>query len=255
MTPSNGTFLFGTIVGTDSLSYRGIATAERENAFVETTTSSTGDSCVMDATELRTGVCGNPHWYPMSDSAMVVVDKRPVGTMLRSRGRPPRRHLMTPVSTPTLTTSLSAAAVRKPLHTLTNNNVRTAAATGGGGGGGDKRVLIFTATGATSKCMSVPMSPAMAAVTASAAQASPSYIGANGGGRSRRAGAGAGAGNGGSSSGVSPPAVYSYSIVNQRLSHIAAFVPPKGNGLAGGATGGGHQPTHIAYRFVFTNAL
>lgn len=208
----------------------------------------------MDAPELRAasaGVCGNPHWYPMSDSAMVVVDKRPIGAMLRSRGRPPRRHLMTPVSTPMLGTSVSAAAVRKPLHTLTNNNLATTT-----GGGGDKRVLIFTATGATSKCMSVPMSPAMAAVTASAAQASPSYVGVNGGGRSRRAGGGGFGGSGSHRSVSPPPAVYSYSIVNQRLSHIAAFVPPKGNGLVGGAPGGGgHQSTHIAYRFVFTNAL
>jgi hypothetical protein len=45
----------------------------------------------------------------------------------------------------------------------------------------------------------------------------------------------------------SPPAVYSYKIVNQRLSHTAAFVPPR-------ASAGPTCP-NIAYRFVFTNTL
>lgn len=217
MTPPNGTFLFGTVGDIDNSLNHGVAATERESAFVETTTSSVEDSCAMDASEFRTAAAsGNHHWYPMSDSAMVMVGKRLAGTALRPRGRPPRRHLLT---------TATAAAVRKPLHAVTNSSAR-----------GDKRVLIFTATGATSKCMSVPMGPAMAAVTASAAQTGSSY----GGSKSRRGGP--------------SPAVYSYSIVNQRLSHIAAFVPPKGNGLTGGATGG-HHPAHIAYRFVFTNAL
>ena len=42
------------------------------------------------------------------------------------------------------------------------------------------------------------------------------------------------------------PAVYSYKIVNQRLSHIAAFAPPR---AAAGPR------ANIAYRFVFTNAI
>lgn len=225
MTPSNGTFLFGTVVDIVNSNVYDTAATGRKNVLMETTTSSLEDSCPMDAAELRAGVFGDSsHWYPVSDSAVVIAEKRPVGTALRSRGRPPRRHLLTT----TMTKTASAAAVRKPLHALTNS-----------GASGDKRVLIFTATGATSKCMNVPMGPAMAAVTASATQSIPSYGCPTGGNRRR---------------GGPSPAVYSYSIVNQRLSHIAAFVPPKGNGLAGG-TVGGHQSTQIAYRFVFTNAL
>ena len=41
-------------------------------------------------------------------------------------------------------------------------------------------------------------------------------------------------------------AVYSYTIVNQRLSHIAAFVPPRVTRV---------ESSQIAYRFVFTNTL
>lgn len=54
------------------------------------------------------------------------------------------------------------------------------------------------------------------------------------------------------------PAVYSYRIVNQRLSHVAASAPPRSQAYPAesalpAASSSRHQ--HIAYRFVFTNAL
>lgn len=42
-------------------------------------------------------------------------------------------------------------------------------------------------------------------------------------------------------------AIYSYRIVNQRLSHVAAFSPPRSANSEG--------PQQIAYRFVFTNSI
>lgn len=42
-------------------------------------------------------------------------------------------------------------------------------------------------------------------------------------------------------------AIYSYRIVNQRLSHVAAFSPPRSANPDG--------PQQIAYRFVFTNSI
>lgn len=41
-------------------------------------------------------------------------------------------------------------------------------------------------------------------------------------------------------------AVYSYAIVNQKLSHVGAFVPSRGSL---------HPNASIAYRFIFTNSL
>ena len=58
-----------------------------------------------------------------------------------------------------------------------------------------------------------------------------------------------------------PPAVYSYRIANQRLSHVAAFAPPRsqaypaGSGATAALPVGNPRHQHIAYRFVFTNTL